>query len=133
VRRRDLLVALAVTAAPVPLFAAEKGDKKKKAGGASYIPIDTLTGTTTKADGRRGVLSVECGLDVPNGDLRARAEASLPRLRAAYLQTVMIYAAGLPVGAPPNADWIAMSLQRQTDQTLGRPGARMLLGAILVN
>jgi hypothetical protein len=132
VRRRELLVALAVTAAPAPLYAAE-GDKKKKSGGLTYIPIDTLTGTTTKASGRRGVLTVECGLDVPNGDLRALAEASLPRLRAAFVQTVIVYAAGLPSGQPPSADWLAMTLQRDTDQTLGKPGAKLLLGAILVN
>lgn len=130
-RRRELLVALAVTAAPGPLYAGE--GEKKPAGGASYIAIDTLTGTTTKASGRRGVLTVECGLDVPDGNLRALAEASLPRLRAALVQTVIVYAAGLPSGQPPSADWLAMTLQRDTDQTLGRPGARVLLGAILVN
>jgi hypothetical protein len=131
-RRRELLIALAATAAPAPLYAGE-GDKKKKAGGATYVSIDTLTGTTTKASGRRGVLTVECGLDVPDGNLRALAEESLPRLRAAFVQTVIVYAAGLPSGQPPSADWLAMTLQRDTDQTLGRPGARVLLGAILVN
>jgi hypothetical protein len=79
------------------------------------------------------VLTVEVGLDVPDGALRSRAEASMPRIRAAYVQTVMTYAAGLPPGAPPNADFLARALQRATDQTLGRPGARLLLGAILVN
>ncbi|THD74250.1 MAG: hypothetical protein E7812_18115 [Phenylobacterium sp.] len=133
-KRRDLLVALAISAAPVALHAAEKPDtKKKKSGGISYVPIDTLTGATTRSGGRRGVMTVECGLDVPDGNLRARAEASMPRLRAAYVQTVIIYAAGLPAGAPPNADFLATSLQRETDQALGRPGARLLLGAILVN
>jgi hypothetical protein len=109
------------------------GEAKKTAGGASYLPIAPLTGTTSKGGGRRVVLSVECGLDVPDGKLRARAEASLPRLRAAYVQTVMTYAAGLPVGAPPNVDFLARSLQRQTDSVLGKAGARFLLGAVLVN
>jgi hypothetical protein len=70
---------------------------------------------------------------VPDGGLRAKAESLLPVLRAGYLQTVMTYAAGLPFGGLPNADYLARTLQRQTDQTLGRPGARLLLGAILVN
>jgi len=131
-RRRDLLAALALMAAPRPALAAE-GDKKKKAGGASFITIDTLTGATTRPGGRRGVLTVECGLDVPDAGLRARANAVLPRLRAAYVQTVMIYAAGLPAGTAPNADFLATSLQRETDAVLGRGGARLLLGAILVN
>jgi hypothetical protein len=134
-RRRDLLaLASAFALAASAARAAERADKgKKKAGGVSYIPVQTLTGATFKSGGRRGVLTVECGLDVPDGALRARAEASLPRLRAAYVQTVMTYAAGLPPGAPPNADFLAREMQQETDALLGRPGARLLLGAILVN
>jgi hypothetical protein len=132
--RRDLLLLLALAAAaPAAAHAEKAGDKKKKSGGDSYLPIDTLTGATPHSDGRRGVLAVECGLDVPDAGLRARADALLPRLRAAYLQIVIAYAAGLRPGWPPNPDYIGMVLQRQTDQMLGRPGARVLLGAILVN
>ena len=131
-KRRDLLVLIALAAAPIAAHA-ESDKKKKKAGGVSYLPMETLTGATTRPGGRRGVLTVECGLDVPDGDLRARADGLSPRLRAAYLQTILIYAAGLPPGAPPNADFLARALQRETDQVLGRPGARLLLGAILVN
>ncbi|MDB5494680.1 MAG: hypothetical protein JWP86_2017 [Phenylobacterium sp.] len=133
-RRRDLLVliALAPAAAPIAALAAD-GDKKKKSGGVSYIPIETLTGATTKPDGRRGVLTVEVGLDVPNAALRARTQAIMPRIRAAYVQTIMIYAAGLPPGSAPNADFLAAALQRETDRALGQAGARLLLGAILVN
>jgi hypothetical protein len=135
-RRRDLLLLLTLIAVPAgaathALAAAD--EKKKKSGGVSYIAIETLTGATTRGDGRRGVLTVETGLDIPDGNLRARAEQIMPRIRAAYVQIVMIYAAGLPPGAAPNADFLAASLQRQTDQLLGRPGARLLLGAILVN
>jgi len=134
---RRALLALAAAALPAALLpedvrAAGGGEPKKTAGGPSYLPIATLTGTTSKGGGRRGVLTVECGLDVPDGKLRARAETSLPRLRAAYVQTVMTYAAGLPAGAAPNADFLARSLQRQTDAVLGKPGARFLLGAVLV-
>jgi len=62
-----------------------------------------------------------------------RAEASTPRLRAAYAQVVMTYAAGLGPVSPPNVDYLSRELQRQTDLVLGRPGARLLLGTILVN
>jgi len=129
--RRRLILALMAAAAPAAALAA--GGEKKKSGGGSYIPLQTLLGTTMRADGRRGVLSVDCGLDVPDGTLRARAQASIPRLRAAYVQTVQSYAAGLPSGALPNADYIAQTLQRQTDAILGRAGSRILLGAIIVN
>src|SRR4051794_34941669 len=130
--RRGLLLALGLAALPAAAFAAD-GEKKKKAGGISYIPIETLTGATTRPGGRRGVLTVEIGVDIPDGGLRAHAQQVLPRLRAAYVQTVMIYAAGLPPGSAPNADFLALSLQRETDSVLGRPGARLLLGAMLVN
>ncbi|HEY8004676.1 MAG TPA: Tat pathway signal protein [Phenylobacterium sp.] len=129
--RRRLLTLISLAVA-LPAAAAAQ-EKKKKSGGPDYIAIDTLTGTTNKAGGRRGVLTVDCGLDVPDGKLRERAVQSLPRLRAAYVQVVLTYAAGLPPGAEPNADYIARSLQRQTDLVLGRPGARLLVGAIVAN
>ena len=129
--RRLFLSLAALAALPGPAHAA--GGEKKKSGGGSYVPVQTLLGTTIRSGGRRGVLSVDCGLDVPDEGLRTRAEQSVPRLRAAYVQTVQAYAAGLPTGALPNAEYIAQSLQRQTDAILGRPGARVLLGAIIVN
>jgi len=79
------------------------------------------------------VLTVETGLDVPDKTLRARAEASAPRMRAAFVQIVQTYAAGLAPGAPPNADFLAGELQREADRVLGKPGARLLLGSILAN
>ena len=132
-RRRLLALTAAFAVAASCGAAAAEEAGKKKSGGASYLPFATLTGATNKAGGRRGVLTVECGLDVQDAALRQRADASLPRLRAAYLQTVLAYAAGLPAGAAPNVDFIGASLQRQTDVILGRPGAKLLLGTVLVN
>jgi hypothetical protein len=129
---RRIFLALTLTAA-LPAFARAEEDEKKKAGGAAYIQINTLTGSTNRSSGRRGVLTVECGLVVPDEKLRKLARQSLPRLRAAYVQAIQTYAAGLPAGSPPGVDFIARELQRQTVQVLGRPGARLLLGAVLVN
>jgi hypothetical protein len=123
----------AVVALPAAARASGGGGEKKKAGGETYLPMQVLLGSTVGPDGRRGVLSVECGLDVPDPALRTRAEESIPRLRAAFFQIVQAYAAGLPADALPNADYIGRSLQQQTDAILGRPGARVLLGAIVVN
>ena len=127
---RRLVLTLALLALPL---AAHAEDKKKRTGGISYLVVDTIVGATNKGGGKRGVLTVECGLDVQDPTLRARAEASMPRLRAAYAQTVQIYAAGLPNGYPPNADFLGATMQRQTDAVLGKPGAKFLLGPILVN
>lgn len=130
-RRRDLIALLALAALPLRARAAE--DKKKKSGGPGYIQIDTLTGATHKASGRRGVLTVDCGLQIEDDRLRDYAEKSLPRLRAAYVQVVQVYAAGLPSGTEPNAEFIVRELQRQTDMILKRRGARLLVGAIVAN
>lgn len=133
--RRQIL-SLAALAALVPAAArasGAKGEAKKRAGGESYLPLQPLLGTTVRSDGRRGVMSVECGLDVPDASLRTRAEQSAPRLRSAFVETIQSYARGLPTGAAPNADFISRTLQRQTDTILGKPGAKLLLGAILVN
>lgn len=110
----------------------EPGDRKK-GGGASFVQIPTLTATIIRSSGRRGVLTVEAELDIPDEKLRTRAAASIPRLRAAYAQALQIYAAGLPAGMPADPDQIGATLQRQTDQVLGRAGARLLLGSILSN
>jgi len=130
-RRR--LAGLIAIAAALPGVAAASGKAEKAPSRSPYLQIQTLLGTTMRADGRRGSLTVECGLDIPDPALRERAEQSIPRLRSAYASTVQAYAAGLPSGTAPNADFIARALQQQTDLVLGRQGARLLLGTILVN
>ena len=130
---RRLFLAAALAALPALAHAAGGGeDPKKRAGGSTYLVVQTLVGTTSKG-GRRGVLTVECGLDVQDAALRERTKQSMPRLRSAFASTVQTYAAGLPPGAPPNADFLARTLQKDTDAVLGRPGAKLLVGAILVN
>jgi len=116
-----------------PGAALAEGAQKKKGGGLSYIQFDTLTATIIRQNGRRGVMTVDIGIDVPDGGLHSRALLWQPRLRAAFVQWIVAYAAGLGAGAPPNADYIAASLQREVDRDLGKPGATVLLGAILVN
>lgn len=129
--RRTLIIALCASLAlPALSHAAEE---KKKGGGASFIQIPTLTATIIRRDGRRGVLTVETGVDVPDNGLHARADASQPRLRAAYTQLLQVYASGMSPGSVPNADYLSRELQRQTDLVLGKPGAKLLLGTILMN
>jgi hypothetical protein len=130
--RRRLLIALATAPLLAPRLALA-AEEKKKGGGLDFIQIPTMTATITKRDGRRGVLTVETGVDVPDHRLHDLAEASTPRLRAAYAQVLMTYAAQLSPGSPPNADYLSRELQRQTDLVLGKPGAKLLLGAILIN
>ena len=128
--RRTLITALIAFA---PALAVAQENRHKKGGGASYIQLQTLTATILRPNGSRGVMTVEVGVDVPDAALHARATQSTPLLLAAYSEVVRVYAAGLPLYAVPNADYLALQLQRQTDAVLGRPGARLLLGGVLVN
>jgi hypothetical protein len=130
---RRLFLALAPLAAAAPVMALASEGGKEKAGAGPYVQLQTLLGTTIRSASRHGVMSVDCGLYVPDEALRTRVEQSIPRLRAAYVQTIQSYAAGLSDGSLPNADYIAQTLQRQTDAILGRPGAKLLLGSIVVN
>lgn len=130
--RRLLLAALLV--APLAAGpAAIASEEKKKGGGQSFIQIATMTAMIIRPDQRRGVLTVETGVDVPDNALRTRAELSVPRLRAAYSQFLQTYATTLAGGRPPDADYMARELQRQTDTVLGKSGAKLLLGTILMN
>ncbi len=131
--RGPLLITLLVSLALAPA-GVQAEDAKKKGGGLSYIQLPALTATIIRGDGRRGVLTVETGVDVPgNAALHNRADASQPRLRAAYLLVLQAYASGLGAGSAPDADYISRQLQRETDRVLGQPGAKLLLGTILAN
>jgi hypothetical protein len=131
--RRQLLIFATALAAALPGASAAATDEKKKGGGVSFIQLDTVTASITRPNGRRGVLTLDVGVDVPDEKLRERARLVAPRLRAAFVQVLQTYASGLPLGALPNADFLAMELQRETDRVLGRKGARLLLGTMLMN
>lgn len=113
------------------------GPRKTSGGGGggaqnTYVRFATVTATITRSDGRRGVMTVETGVDVADAALRTRAEQSGPRLRAAYNGVVQRTAAALLPGFAPNIDRLSQELQAVTDTTLGRPGARLLLGTVMV-
>jgi hypothetical protein len=126
--RRLLLTALIVTLA-TPAFASEGSGKPK----TSFVEVRPLTATMMRTNGQRGALTVELGLDVPDPALQLRATQSIPLLRDAYVRIVQAYALGLTPGSTPSADYLALTLQRETDRVLKRKGAKVLLGAVLVN
>jgi len=128
-RRRLAGLALILTFAAPSVAGAEGHGKKAK---APYVDLPTLSATILRANGAHGTLTVEIGLDAHDAALRDRIDLSVPLLRAAYVSVLQPYALSIPPGGAPNADYISMILQRQTDQVLGRRGARLLLGSILV-
>ena len=128
-RRRLLALVLAV---PLLTAAAPKKDEKKT-GVGTYVEIHTLAASVMRPSGRRGVLTVQTILDVPDAKLRAKAEQVVPRIRAAFVQTLQTYASGMTPATPPNPDVLGQALQRDADRILGQKGARVLLGTMLIN
>ena len=120
------LIALSLAA---PSVAGAEAKKAKQ----SYLQLQTLAATVNRGGGAHGVLTVELGLDAPDAALRNKLELYQPILRSAYVSVLHPYGLGLAPGAAPNADYIALTLQRETDRVLGRKGARVLLGSVLVN
>ena len=94
-RRRHILIALAAFAA-APLSGAfaegEGGGKKAK---PPYLQLKTVAVSIIRASGRRGVLTVEVGLDVPDSKLRDTIELYLPILYSAYVSALQPYGLGL--------------------------------------
>lgn len=98
----------------------------------SYMRLPTITANVVRSGGRRGVMTVETGLDTPDAALRTRVAQSAPRLRAAYAAVVQQSANALLPGAPPDVERLVAGLQAATDRTLGRAGARLLIGTVMV-
>lgn len=130
IRRNLLTLSLALAAAPAAAVAG--GPSGGEAAEPTYTPLGTLTATIVRTTGRRGVLSVETGIDVPDTALRAQAVQALPRLRSAYSDVLRRFGAGLTPGAVPDADRLSRELQAATDSELGRSGGHVLMGTILV-
>ncbi|ATC23244.1 hypothetical protein EIB18_01175 [Caulobacter vibrioides] len=137
--RRDRLLSLALLAvlstapllAPTPALAGKGKDDKKEQ--VTYFALAPINAVILRRDGRRGVMTVETGLEIKDAKLMERAQASTPRLRAAFAQTLMVYAAGLRGGAPPDIDHMGRELQKTADQVLGKPGSKVLLTSAMVN
>jgi flagellar basal body-associated protein FliL len=126
--RRALLglAAVAASAAAAPAKASEGAAQ------ASYLRLPTVTANVMRTGGRRGVMTVETGVDTPDAALRSRVAQSAPRLRAAYAAVVQQAAGALLPGAPPDVERLVAQLQAATDRTVGRAGARLLIGTVMV-
>jgi hypothetical protein len=129
----DRRLALAAALSLVPAVAAASGGEKKKGGGITFVQIKSIAATIIRRDGSRGVITIECGIDIQDEGLRLKAQELQPRIRDAYASFVQSYAAGLPRASLPNADYICRELQTATDRVLGKKGGKFLIGTILIN
>ncbi|MFN3558672.1 MAG: Tat pathway signal protein [Brevundimonas sp.] len=130
--RRALLglAALATAAAATPVAASSGGGGGSS--GSTYLGLPTVTGNVRRPGGRLGIMTVEIGVDTPDAALRARVAQSAPRLRAAYARTVQQQASILLPGAAPDIERLVAALQAATNTVMGRAGARLLIGTVMV-
>ena len=115
---------------PAALPGPARAEKKEE---GTFVAIDTLTATVVAGAGRHQIMTVQAGVDAPDKALHDYAVKVTPRLQDAYIQVLQLYAGGLVPGAPPDADYVARRLQEATDRVLGKPGARFLIGGIMIN
>lgn len=133
---RHCVLPAVVLALALAVPAGAAGNAKKAAvhritQSVSYLMIDPIY--TTIMDGNKiaGLLMIGIGLDVPNGELRAQTEKRIPVLRDVYVRSLLAYSAtSVRPWRQPDVGEIADRLQRVTDRTLGRQGARILLAQV---
>lgn len=125
-----LLFSLALTGAAL-------GDDDQKAPvhkvtqSQSYMMVDPMYATIIDDDRPVGLLMVTVGIDVPDVGLRGEADHAMPVLRDAYMRSLMAFTAtAVRPSEQPDVVEIANRLQRVTDKTLGRRGARVLLAQV---
>ena len=126
------LAGVALAAAALPALASEGGE----GGGApkdTFMPLGTVTATIIRPDGRRGVLTVETGIDIPDADRHKQALLQTTRLIAAHNDVVQRAASGLRPDQVPDLDHLTHDLQVATFLILRKRGAVVLLGTVMVN
>lgn len=132
-RSAGLVIFLAVLAAsPAPADDA-RAPEHKITQSESYIMLEPMYATVIAADKPAGTLMVAVGLDIPDPKLRSDANHAMPMLRDAYVRNLMAFAwSHVRPWVQPDVNEIADRLQRVTDHTLKRSGARVLLAQVMV-
>ena len=129
---RSFLLAAAVFAAAVaPLRAAEEGGAAavhKPTHAESFVMVEPLYASILEGVRPRGLLLVEFGLDVPDEKFREQVNLAVPRLRDAYVRSLLVYAAtAVRPWRQPSVEDISARMQAITNQVMGREGARVLM------
>ena len=124
-----LSIGLSSLVAPVAFASAPK----KKGGGVGYTQFATFSVFTEASKRKHGTLSVDMGLYSEDEKLVEHIKLNQPRLQDAYLTRLQAYAGTLNSRALVDTGYITVQLQTATDAILGRKGAQVLLGSILLN
>lgn len=112
----------------------ENTSRRRVTASEHYLDLAGLTATVTENFRARGVLHVDAGLDIPDDDLRERAEYFMPRVRASCVEALIQYSGRqYRRGDVPDAERIARLLQTAVDDALGREGAQVVLTMVMVH
>jgi len=130
--RRTLCLSLLMVGAQAAAKAHAE-EEKKKGGGKGYTQFPMITVFTQANATHHGTLSVDMGLYTDDTRLQTQIKAYMPRLQDAYLSRLQGYANGLSRNSLADPDYVSLQLQQATDRVLGRGGAKVLLGSVLLN
>lgn len=119
------------TLASAPALA--NSEPKKKGGGAGYTQFPTINVFTEASKRKHGTMSVDMGLYTEDEKLVAQIKLAQPRLQDAYLSRLQSYAGTLNSRSLVDTAFVTVQLQNATDAILGRKGAQVLLGSIIIN
>lgn len=98
----------------------------------SFVPMPTLSAGVLQRSSTLGTIVVDMGIDVPDADLRRRAQLNGPRLRDALRTALATYASTYYRDrTSPDPAQLTRLMQQSIDRTLGAPGARVLLVNII--
>lgn len=128
--RRTLILSapLVLAAGPASAAGEAKGARRD-----TFVRLATLTSNLVRPGGRRGVLTVEAGVDAPDPSVHARVVATTPRLRDAFAEEVRRFGSTILPGSVPDVERLSAGLQAATDRVVGRKGAVLLLGGVIVS
>jgi len=102
----------------------------------SYVRMDSVRAAilVNRRSGARATLDVTFSLDAPQRESRRMINERRLWLRAAYAETLQIYAGRLyRWGDVPDLDRLAALLQADTDRLLGPGEAEILLDTVLIH
>lgn len=138
---RILAIAIAVTLSVGPALAAGAGGEGDQAPASrqerltsadSWLPMPTLSAFILSRTSTDATIIVDMGIDVPDANLRRHANANAPRIRDALRTALSTYSnTYYRLQTEPDPATITRLLQQAVDQTLGVPGARVLLVNIM--
>lgn len=138
---RILGIAIVLTLCVGPALAAGNGGEGDQAPASrqerltsadSWLPMPTLSAFILSRTSSDATIIVDMGIDVPDASLRRHANANGPRIRDALRTALSTYSnTYYRMQTEPDPATITRLLQRAVDQTLGAPGARVLLVNIM--